>query len=57
MPVKKLVKFLYVLITVLVVFTGALMIVKGAREPQPSAAESAQITRTVPLDQEPDSAA
>ena len=57
MPVKKLVKFLYVLITGLVVFTGALIIVKGAREPQPSAAESAQITRTVPLDQEPDSAA
>ena len=52
MPVKKLVKFLYVLIVGLVVFTGALIIVKGAREPEP-----AQITRTAPLDQEPDSAA
>ena len=33
------------------------IIVKGAREPEPSAAEPAQITRTAPLDQEPDSAA
>ena len=54
---KKLVKFLYVLIVALVVFTGALIIVKGAREPEPSAAETVEITRTAPLDQEPDSAA
>ena len=57
MPVKKLVKFLYVLIVGLVVFTGALIIVKGAREPEPRTAEPAQSTRTAPLDQEPDSAA
>ena len=54
---KKLVKFLYVLIVGLVVFTGALIIVKGAREPEMLAAEPAQSTRTAPLDQEPDSAA
>ena len=57
MPVKKLVKALYVLIVGLVVFTGALIIAKGARQHGEPTASAAQTMRAIPLDEENDSAA
>ena len=51
MPVKKLVKALYLLIVGLIVFTGALMIARGARLERESAHEGgAAVIRTIPLE-------
>ena len=54
---KKLVKFLYVLITGLVVFTGALMIARGMRGEEKATASVAPAVREIPLDDENNSAA
>ena len=57
MPVKKLVKALYVLIVGLVVFTGALMIARGMQGGETTMAPDAPAAREIPLDDENDSAA
>ena len=57
MPVKKLVKALYVLIVGLVVFTGALMIARGMQGGETAKAPDARAAREIPLDDENDSAA
>lgn len=53
---KKWVKALYVLIVGLIVFTGALMIARGAGQRESSPPEKAQTIRTVPFDEEEGSA-
>ena len=57
MPVKKFLKAFYLLIVGLVVFTGALIIAKGARQHSEPPISAAQTMRTIPLDEENDSAA
>ena len=57
MPVKKLVKALYVLIVGLVVFTGALMIARGMRAGEATQEPDAPVVREIPLDDENNSAA
>ena len=54
---KKFLKAFYLLIVGLVVFTGALIIAKGARQHGEPTASAAQTMRTIPLDEENDSAA
>lgn len=57
MPVKKLVKALYLLIVGLIVFTGALMIARGTRAGEATQAPDAPAVREIPLDDDNDSAA
>ena len=57
LPVKKFLKAFYLLIVGLVVFTGALIIAKGARQHGEPTASAAQTMRAIPLDEENDSAA
>ena len=54
---KKFLKAFYLLIVGLVVFTGALIIAKGARQHGEPTASAAQTMRAIPLDEENDSAA
>ena len=57
MPVKKLVKALYLLIVGLIVFTGALMIARGMRAGEATQAPDAPAVREIPLDDDNNSAA
>ena len=54
---KKFLKAFYLLIVGLVVFTGALIIAKGARQHGEPTASAAQTMRAILLDEENDSAA